>query len=182
MLIPLHRRHLPALDVNDPVGHGGKSGVVGDDHHRHPLLPAGVLQKLQNLLTGDLVQRPRGLVTEEQLGVLSQSPGDRYPLLLPARKLGREVSLPLPKPHMPQHLPGGQRVAADLGCQLDILQSRQVLDEVIKLEDKPNVIAPVEGLLFGAVARDSLPIHQDGSAIAGVHPAQNVEYRCLAGP
>ena len=58
-----------ALDGDDPIRHGRQSGVVGDDDDRNALLAAGILQQLQNLLTGFVVERARGLVAQEQLGI-----------------------------------------------------------------------------------------------------------------
>ena len=38
--------HPAVFHVDHLVGHGCNGGVVGDDHHRHPLLAAGVLKEL----------------------------------------------------------------------------------------------------------------------------------------
>ena len=180
MLVAFHGRHLAALDVNDPVGHGGEGGVVGDDHHGHALLPAGVLKELQNLLARHIVQGARGLVAEEELGVLGQGPGNGHPLLLAARELGREVAQPLPQAHVPQDLLGGEGILADLGGQLHILQGGQVLHQIVELEHKPDVVPAVKGELLLVVAVDALPVHQNGALVAGVHAPQNVEYRGLS--
>ncbi len=51
--------HPPVLHVDHLVCHGGYGAVVGDDHHRHALLAAGVLEQLQDRLAGDIVQCPR---------------------------------------------------------------------------------------------------------------------------
>ena len=85
MLVALHGRHLAALDVNDPVGHGGEGGVVGNDHHGHPLFPASVLKELQDQYTADDYFDRTGLMdarvlstlglTEEDIEALATAPG-----------------------------------------------------------------------------------------------------------
>ena len=42
--VALHRLHRAVLDVDDAVGHWCNGAVVRDDHDRHALLPAGILQ------------------------------------------------------------------------------------------------------------------------------------------
>ena len=38
--------NLPVLDADDPVGHRGNGGVVGDEDNGHVVAAAGILQKL----------------------------------------------------------------------------------------------------------------------------------------
>ena len=62
MLIALHALHRAVFDVDDAVGHRRDGAVVRDDHDRHTLLPAGVLQELEDLLAGHIVERAGRLV------------------------------------------------------------------------------------------------------------------------
>ena len=155
---------------------------MGDDDDGDALLAAGILQKLQDRPAGLVVQGAGGLVAEQELGVLREGSRDGDPLLLAAGELGREVVHPVGKAHVPQHLLGVQGVRADLGRQLHVLESRQVLDQVIELEDEADVPAAVLGELPGVVAAHLAAVHQDGPLRAGVHPAQHVQHRGLARP
>ena len=64
--------HATTLKANQAIGHGRERGIVRDDDDRNALLAAGILQQLQDLLTGFIVERARGLVAQKQLGVLCQ--------------------------------------------------------------------------------------------------------------
>ena len=46
MLIELHALHRAVFDVDHAVGHRRDGAVVRDDHDRHTLFPAGILQEL----------------------------------------------------------------------------------------------------------------------------------------
>ena len=81
---------------------------------------------------------------------------------------------------MPQHVRRVQGIPADLGRQLHVLQSGQVLHQVVELEDKADVVPAVGGQLLLAVIGHLLSVHQDGALVALVHAAQNVEHRGLA--
>ena len=62
MFIFGYRTNLARLDADYPVSHGGQSRVVGDDNHGHAMLPALILQQLQDFLAGVVVQRTGGLI------------------------------------------------------------------------------------------------------------------------
>ena len=62
-----------------------------DDDDRDALAATGVLQQLQNLLAGLIVEGTRGLVAQQELGVLGEGARDGYALLLAAGELGGEV-------------------------------------------------------------------------------------------
>ncbi len=166
--------------MDDPVGHGGEGGVVGDDHHGHALLAAGVLQQLEDGLAGDVVQRAGGLVAQQQLGVLGQGPGDGHPLLLAAGQLGGEVPQPVAQAHVLQHVPGIQGMVADLGGQLHVLQGGEVLHQVVELEHEADVVPPVAGELPGVEVADPHAVHGDDAAGTAVHAAQHVQHGGLA--
>lgn len=170
-----------ALDADHPVGHVAEGLVVGDDDDGHAETPAGVLQQLQNRLARVIVQGARRLVTEEQLRVLREGPGDGDALLLTAGELGREVLRPLLQAHLFQHLPRVQGPGRELRRDLDVLERREIRDQVIELEHKAHVVSAVGGELGFIKGRDLLPV--DGHAAVGeaVHPAQNVQEGGLPG-
>ena len=110
MFIDLHALHRPVFYPDDPVSHGGQRLVMRDHHHGHPRIPAGILQELQHRLSGVVIQRPRRLVTQEQLGVLRKRSGDGDSLLFSAGKLCREVPDPVPQSHFLKRLRRIQRL------------------------------------------------------------------------
>ena len=67
------------------------------------------------------------------------------------------------------------RFTADLGGEFDVLESCQVLHEVVELKDKSHIIPPVLGQLFAVIAADLIPIEADDAFVAAVHAAQHIE-------
>ena len=180
VFVDLHALHRAALYPDDPVRHGGQRLVVRDHHHGHPGTAAGILQKLQDRLSRIIIQRSGRLVAQKQLGILRKRPGDRHPLLLPAGELSREVSDPLRKPHLFQGLRRVQRILRDLGGQLHVFQRRQILDQVIKLKHKADVISAVGGELLLRVGGDLLPVQDHAPFRQGIHAAQDIQDRGLS--
>ena len=60
------------------VRHGGEGAVVGYHNHGNALLAAGILQKLQYGLTGDVIQRTGRFIAKQKLGVFGQCAGNGY--------------------------------------------------------------------------------------------------------
>ena len=116
----------------------------------HFFPPAGILQKLQNIFTSVVIQGSGGFITEQQLWPLCQRPRNGHTLLFPAGQLRWKIIHTVLKPNTRQRFPRVHWVLADLGCQLNIFHSRQILDQVIKLKDKAGIIAPVGCQLSGA--------------------------------
>ena len=181
VLVHLIGDDLAAAHLDDPVGHTGQSCVVGDDNDGAAGFPAGVLQEGQNRLAGLVVQSAGRLVTQKDLGVFGQGAGNGYPLLFAAGQLGREVVEPLAQAHAFQSLGGVQGIAADLDGQLHIFQGGQILHQVVKLEHKAHIVAPVGGELFFVEAADLGAVQDDASFVAAVHPPQHVQQGGFAG-
>ena len=75
-VVALDARHASLADMDDAVGDVGERRVVSDEHDRLARGMTRVLQKLQDGLAGLVVQGPRGLVGEQQLGVLRERAGE----------------------------------------------------------------------------------------------------------
>ena len=170
-----------ALDADHPVGHVAEGLVVGDDDDGHAETATGVLQQLEDRLACVIVQGARRLVTEEQLRVLREGPGDGDALLLAAGELGREVLRPLLQAHLLQNLPGVQCPGRELRRDLDVLERREIGDQVIELEHKAHVVSAVGGELAFIKGRDLLPVDSHAAIGEAVHPAQNVQEGGLPG-
>ena len=76
MVVELHGPGASLAHVYDAVGNLGERLVVSHDGHRAPSPSTAVLQKPKNLLARTVVQGTRRLVTDQELGVLRESPGD----------------------------------------------------------------------------------------------------------
>ena len=82
---------------------------------------------------------------------------------------------------MPEHFLGREGIAADLGSQFHIFQGSEVLDQVIELEYKADVMPAVFGELPGGILTDLPSIHPDLAAVTGIHAAQDIEDGGFAG-
>ena len=101
------------------------------------------MQRLEHQAAGLGVERAGGLVAEENVRPLRDGARDRDALLLAAGELRRKVIEPVAQPDQPQRLLGAHRVRGDLGHQRDVLARRETRDEVVELEDEPDVLAPI---------------------------------------
>ena len=72
-------------------------------------------------------------------------------------------------------------VLLHLVCQLDILKGSQIWYQIIKLKYKSDIIAPVFHQLSAIAGGDISAIHKQFSAGSGIHTAQNIQCRRLAG-
>ena len=56
MRIDLYLCHRTVSHMYHPVCHRRNRGIMGYNHNGHILFPAGILQKLQNLFAGVVIQ------------------------------------------------------------------------------------------------------------------------------
>ena len=123
-----------------------------------PQLPAEPLHQHEHLLGRDPVEVARGLVGHDQGGVGRERARDGHPLLLPARELPRGVVHAVLEPDQPQDR---ARVLAALAPrqvrqherQLHVFEGGQHRDEVVELEDEPDVRGAPGGELAFRTAR-----------------------------
>ena len=82
---------LPLVDERDPVAHlASEPHLVRHDDHRHAVVRE-IPHHVEHLADHLGVERRRRLVEEDQLRLHRERTGDRDPLLLAAREVGREV-------------------------------------------------------------------------------------------
>ena len=176
--------HLAVHEVDDAGGVAlCKLGIVGD-HDDEPVV-GDFLQDVHDLFRGLRVQRARGLVGEDDVGVVDDCTRNRNPLHLTARHLVGLFAELVAETHSFECV-GGELLfllVGDTGNrerELDILQNVQVRDEVIGLENEAYrtvaVGVPVAGLEFlgGAVVDDEVAVG------VTVQSADYVQQRCLA--
>ena len=105
----------PVADVDDPRHRGGHLTIVGDHDDRRAL---GVEhpEDVEDLGTGHGVEVAGGLVGEDHRRLGDDRSGDRHPLPLAARQLGRPVVEPVAEA---DPLEGGDRSAPSAACRVD---------------------------------------------------------------
>src|SRR6056297_2012312 len=175
---------LAVTDEDDPVGVGGREGVVGDHHDRLAELVDGPPHEVEDLGTGDGVEVAGGLVGEDDLRARRERARHGDALLLATRQFAGQVPEPVSQPDRGDDLvdPGRvARLAAEHHRQPDVLVGRQRRHEIERLEDEAH-LCPAE---FG----DGLVVEggQVGAADVGgtggerVEPGEAVQQRRLAG-
>jgi len=101
-------------------------------------------------------------------------------LLFTTGKLAGKIFDTGAKAHVLQNLGGIQRLLADLVCQLHIFQSRQIADQIIKLEHEAYIMPAVIRQLFFIQGGNFLTIQKHFACAQGIHSSQNIEQRRLA--
>ena len=137
--------HPPVGEQHDPVGVCRRHGVVGDHHHRVPVLVDELAQQREHLASGVGVQRSGRLVGEHDLGPGDERPGDRDPLLLAAGQLRGAVAQALVQPD-----PGGdlthrrapRPTTVQAQRQGDVLRDGERWQQVEGLEDEADPLTP----------------------------------------
>jgi hypothetical protein len=141
--------HLAVAHPHDPLGAGRDLPAVGDHEDRLPgaVQPA---EQLEHLGRPRGVEGPGGLVREEQRRPVRQRPRDRHPLPLPARQRGGPLRGTVQQAQRVEQVAGpsgglGGPAAGDQRGERDVLQRREVLDEMEELEDQAHVAAAQPG-------------------------------------
>ena len=132
-----------AVDMDNFIRHGGNGKVMGDYDNGHSVNAAAILKKLENLLAGDIVESTGGFITKKKLRVLCKSTGDCNTLLFTAGKLSRKVIHSFRKANFVKNRLRVKGIFANLGSKLDIFLCGKVLDKVIELENKSDIVAAI---------------------------------------
>src|SRR4029450_4593014 len=175
-----------AVHEHDPVGRRpGEAHLVADHDHGH----AGggqVAHDVQDLVDHLRVQGRGGLVEQQQLGVHGQGAGDRHPLLLAARQLGRQLVGLVLDPDPGQQLAGPALgllpgLAPDPGrAQGDVVENAPGGEQVDLLEDHADVRAQPGQL--AALAGQGPALQADGAAVDWLQPVDGPAQGGLAPP
>ncbi len=169
------------VHMDDPVCNGCDRRIVGDDNDSRTLLSAHVLENLQYLFAGVIVQCAGGFVTEQDLRVFGNGSGNGNTLLLTAGELCRKVVDAVGKPYVFQNRDRIQGVFHDFRGKLYVFLCRQILHQIVELEHKSHIGAAVCGQLCAAVFGDVLAVDDDLAAVVGVHAAEDVQHRGFSG-
>jgi hypothetical protein len=154
---------------------------VGDHDDR---LPAGVqlLQDRHDLVLAPRVEVAGGLVGEYDARVVYERAGDGDPLLLPARKLSRQVFHPVGQPDVREALPRGLvefPLARVHQRELRVLKRGQAREQMELLEDETRHAVAKHGKAVVVEPADVVPVEKVGAAVRPVEKPQDVEQRRL---
>ena len=129
---------------------------MGDHHDGLAEVVDRLAHEREDLGTGAGVEVAGGLVGEDDLGPAEQRAADRDPLLLPTRELGRTVREAVAEADGLHDGVEPGRVGLGAGQrhrQRHVLERVERRDQVVGLEDEPELVAPDEReLLLAGVA------------------------------
>ena len=174
----------PSLQHHDPVGHRGGRGLVGDHDHGLVELVDGLAQQAQHLLGGVRVQVAGRLVGEQHGGPVHERARHGDALLLAAGELRRPVRQPVAQADRVDQLVEPLLVGVAAGerqRQDDVLRGGQDRDEVERLEDEAQAVAPQPRQALVVEAGQLLPVDHDGARRRLVEPGEQVHQRRLPG-
>jgi hypothetical protein len=158
--------------------------LVGDAEHRHARL-GELAHDVEDLADHLRVEGRRRLVEEHDLGLHREGAGDRDPLLLAARQLGRVLLRLLRDADALEELHRGllgpvARPLPDLRRrQHDVLEDGEVGEEVERLEDHPDLAADRGDV--ADVVRELDAVDDDLAALVLLEPVDRADEGRLAG-
>src|SRR5438093_7098737 len=152
--------------------------VVRDEHAGHVQLVVQVPEPLAELLAHAYVERPEGLVEQEDLGFGRQRAGERHTLALTARELRGQRALVALELHQPEQLAHPRaharpRHAAHAQPEGDVLEHAQVPEERVVLEDEAHVA------LYDRRVGHVLVVVADGARVGDLEAGDDAEQRRL---
>src|SRR5690606_22664216 len=133
-----------------------------------------------------LVEVPGRLIREQNQGLVDQRTGHGDPLLLAARELSRLVGLPSLETDLREERAspvarGTVPAAADQRRHHDVLERRELTQQVVELEDEADVAIAHRRHLLVVQHRDVAPPEEDLPRGRAVERPQDVQERRLSG-
>src|SRR5690625_32000 len=175
LLVRLDPAHLAVAQVHDALCHGRLRYVVGDDGRGRPQLFVHALERLEHDDARRRIERAGGLVAQQHRRAPCDGTGDGDALLLPARKLRREVIHAIVEPDDLKRLLRCHGLARYFGDDGHVLAGGQAGDEVVELKDEADVVASViRQSRFVGVGEVDVAVH-DAAAAGRIEAAEDVE-------
>ena len=142
-------------------------------------------EQVHDLHTGLRVERARGLVGQQDLGIVDKRTGDGDALHLTAGKLAGLFAHVLGKPHAAERLDGaltalGAGHAGKREGQLDVFQNGLMWDKIVGLEHEADAVVAVRVPIAVLVLACGHTIDEQVAAIVMVKAADDVEHGGLA--
>ena len=125
-----------------PVGHVSEHGVVGDENGERAEVEVHALNGFEHGDARFHIERAGRLVAKQHLGPLRNRPRNGHALLLAAGHLRGKVVHAIREFDERERGFRRHRVARDLGDERDVLPPGEAGDEIVKLENEPDGIAP----------------------------------------
>ena len=125
--------------------------VVGHHHDGLTEPRHRVAEEREDLRAGPAVEVAGGLVAEDDLRLAGEGPGHRHPLLLAARQLARAMVQTVGETDGLLDLLEPLLVglaAGEVHREGDVLACRQGRDQVVGLEDEPDLVPTQQGQLL----------------------------------
>ncbi len=119
---------------------------MGDEQDRLAVA-LKLAKEFHHLVAAARVERPGGLIGEQERGIIDQGPRNRDALLLAAAQTSRVATGDVCDAELVQQLPGAARrgIALQLRGDKDVLERGQVGEQVEELKDEADVVAPKPG-------------------------------------
>ena len=142
-------------------------------------------EQVHDLHTGLGVERARGLVCQQDLGIVDERAGDGDALHLAAGKLARLFAHVLGKPHAAERLDGALPAlsaghAGKREGQLDVFQNGLVWDKVVGLEHEADAVVAICVPIAVFVLACGHAVDEQVSVVVMVKAADDVEHGGLA--
>jgi hypothetical protein len=172
------------MHVQHAIAMCGKLGVMGDKNKRRSALAMAAEQKIDDLMSGGLIEVSGWLVGDYEPGIGSKGAGDRDALLLAARKFGRIMMQTLRQSYGGQLVFGAfERIArtGELERNGDVLQRRHGRDQVEGLKHDPDMRAAESRQAVLAEFAQVRSGNDDGAGIRLLHSRHHHQQRRLAG-
>jgi hypothetical protein len=145
-----------------------------------------VEQPIEHPLTALGIEVPRRLVGQQEWRLQDQCAAQRRALALAAGELAREVVEAVGEADFVQQTPRvgfelGGRAAGDAPGEHDVLERREVRQELVELEDEADGAVAEGGEAGAGEGGHVLAADQDAARVRFVEGAEDVEQRRLAG-
>src|SRR5262245_14374644 len=188
-LRPARRRGLdehPLLQMEDGARAVRGERVVGDHQRGLSVIPHEAVEQIQDLIGALAVEVAGGLVAEQKGRIGDDRPRDPDPLLLPARELARIVTHAVAQADDLQSrldvTPALRlRQAGKQERELHVLERGEHGNQVVHLEDEPDVARAPRGQLAGGHVRQLVTRDGDTAGRGHVEAAEQIEQGGLAG-
>lgn len=174
----------PIYHLDDPIRAGGKIPVVRHGQDR-VALTGEFMKYIEDDLCIDAVQVAGRFVGHDDPRIIDQGAGDGYPLLLAAGQLPGGFCRNVADIHLIQSVHGlllddipGQSAQAEGGYH-DILQDRELRQQIMELENEPDVFISEPGKCAFSQTRDAGPVDREVALIVCIECGKQVEERGL---
>ena len=92
-----------------------------------------------------------------------------------------EVLQSVTQSDIPEDFGGIKWIPRELRCQFHIFQRSEVLDQIVELENKADLVPAVFCELFSVVGGDFFSVEKDGAGGERIHSSENVQNSSLSG-